>query len=81
MGKSDICIVAYVHLGLITNAAAFAVLILAAGYLGLAPNQIPSYAQSDKVLHFVTFFLLTVRELQDPALALMRHSAVTRSEA
>ncbi|KAM0716019.1 hypothetical protein Q7P37_008533 [Cladosporium fusiforme] len=40
-------------------AAAFVLLCLAAAYLGLAPNQIPKYGQSDKGLHFVTFFLLT----------------------
>ncbi|TKA58684.1 hypothetical protein B0A49_10838 [Cryomyces minteri] len=41
-------------------AGAFTVLILAAAYLGLAPSTIPNYGQSDKVLHFVTFFLLTL---------------------
>ena len=40
--------------------AAFVVLCLIAAYLGLTPNQIPQYGQSDKGLHFVTFFLLTV---------------------
>jgi len=35
-------------------------LIIAAAYLGLAPSTIPSYKQSDKVLHFVTFFLLSL---------------------
>jgi hypothetical protein len=29
-------------------------------YLGLAPQTLPSYKQSDKVLHFLTFLLLTV---------------------
>jgi len=38
----------------------FGVLILASAYLGLAPSTIPTYNQSDKVLHFVTFFLLTI---------------------
>jgi len=42
-------------------AIAFCVLVLASAYLGLAPaTTIPSYKQSDKVLHFVTFFLLTL---------------------
>ncbi|TID13962.1 VanZ domain protein [Venturia nashicola] len=41
-------------------AIAFGVLFLASAYLGLAPSTIPSYGQSDKVLHFVTFFLLTL---------------------
>ena len=40
--------------------AAFIALCLIAAYLGLTPNQIPQYGQSDKGLHFVTFFLLTV---------------------
>ncbi|PSK46097.1 hypothetical protein B9Z65_5065 [Elsinoe australis] len=41
-------------------AAAFAVLVCMSAYLGLAPQTIPSYKQSDKVLHSVTFFLLTL---------------------
>ncbi|KAK8222006.1 hypothetical protein M8818_000174 [Zalaria obscura] len=41
-------------------AASFVILLLVAGSLGLAPNRIPQYKQSDKVLHFVTFFLLTL---------------------
>ncbi|KAM0710254.1 hypothetical protein Q7P35_002616 [Cladosporium inversicolor] len=41
-------------------AAAFVALCLIAAYLGLTPNQIPQYGQSDKGLHFVTFFLLTL---------------------
>jgi len=41
-------------------AVGFGVLILAAAYLGLAPSTIPTISQSDKVLHFVTFFLLTI---------------------
>lgn len=41
-------------------AVAFAVLLLLAAYLGLAPQTIPSYKQSDKVLHFVTFLLITL---------------------
>ncbi|KAI5200685.1 hypothetical protein E4T38_06487 [Aureobasidium subglaciale] len=40
-------------------AAAFVVLLFIAASLGLAPNQLPQYKQSDKVLHFVTFFLIT----------------------
>ncbi|CAC9887511.1 unnamed protein product [Aureobasidium pullulans] len=40
-------------------AAAFVVLILIAASLGLAPDRLPKYKQSDKVLHFVTFFLIT----------------------
>ncbi|KAF2399959.1 hypothetical protein EJ06DRAFT_466694, partial [Trichodelitschia bisporula] len=39
---------------------AFSLLLLAAAYLGLAPSSIPTYKQSDKVLHFVTFFMLTL---------------------
>ncbi|KAK5173163.1 uncharacterized protein LTR77_003285 [Saxophila tyrrhenica] len=41
-------------------AAAFAVLLLASAYLGLSTQKIPSYGQSDKGLHFVTFLLLTL---------------------
>jgi hypothetical protein len=37
------------------------VLLFIAASLGLAPNRLPQYKQSDKVLHFVTFFLITVR--------------------
>jgi len=40
-------------------AIAFTVLILASAYLGLAPSTLPSYQHSDKLLHFITFFLLT----------------------
>jgi len=39
---------------------AFCALVLVSAYLGLAPQTIPSYKQSDKVLHFVTFLLLTL---------------------
>lgn len=35
-------------------------LLLLSAYLGLSTSKIPSYGQSDKGLHFVTFFLLTV---------------------
>ncbi|KAI6859814.1 hypothetical protein KC318_g21465, partial [Hortaea werneckii] len=38
----------------------FALLILASAYLGLSTQKIPQYGQSDKGLHFVTFFLLTL---------------------
>ncbi|KAE9981504.1 hypothetical protein BLS_007333 [Venturia inaequalis] len=41
-------------------AIAFGVLVLASAYLGLAPSTIPSYGQSDKLLHFLIFFLLTL---------------------
>lgn len=41
-------------------AAAFAVLLLLSAYLGLSNPKIPQYGQSDKGLHFVTFFLLTI---------------------
>ncbi|EMD00267.1 hypothetical protein BAUCODRAFT_119813 [Baudoinia panamericana UAMH 10762] len=41
-------------------AAAFGVLVLASAYLGLSTQKIPSYGQSDKGLHFITFFLLTL---------------------
>jgi hypothetical protein len=44
--------------------AAFVALCLIAAYLGLTPNKIPQYGQSDKGLHFVAFFLLTVSEVQ-----------------
>ncbi len=40
--------------------AAFVVLVLASAYLGLSTQVIPSYGQSDKGLHFITFLLLTV---------------------
>ncbi|PNS16023.1 hypothetical protein CAC42_4424 [Sphaceloma murrayae] len=43
-----------------TFAAAFAALFCIAAFLGLAPQTIPAYKQSDKVLHTVTFFLLTL---------------------
>ncbi|GAM90285.1 hypothetical protein ANO11243_083270 [Dothideomycetidae sp. 11243] len=44
-------------------AAAFAGLLCIAAFLGLAPQTmqaIPQYKQSDKVLHAITFFLLTL---------------------
>ncbi|KAF4549360.1 Hypothetical protein D9617_22g067060 [Elsinoe fawcettii] len=41
-------------------AAAFAGLICISAYLGLAPLKIPTYKQSDKALHTITFFLLTL---------------------
>jgi len=41
-------------------AVAFAALILISAYIGLAPNTVPSWKQSDKVLHFIVFFLLTL---------------------
>ncbi|KAF2096905.1 hypothetical protein NA57DRAFT_25948, partial [Rhizodiscina lignyota] len=40
--------------------AAFCVLLLGSAYLGLSTTKVPSYKQSDKVLHFVTFFLLSL---------------------
>ncbi|KAF2481518.1 hypothetical protein BDY17DRAFT_355214 [Neohortaea acidophila] len=40
-------------------AAAFAVLVLLAAYLGLSTTRIPTPLGSDKGLHFVTFFLLS----------------------
>jgi len=39
---------------------AFCALIVISAYLGLAPQTIPSYKQSDKVLHFLTFLLITL---------------------
>jgi hypothetical protein len=41
-------------------AGAFLTLILLSAYLGLTTNKIPQYGHSDKGLHFITFFLLTV---------------------
>lgn len=41
--------------------ASFAVLVLASAYLGLSTQKLPQYGQSDKGLHLITFFLLTVR--------------------
>ncbi|KAK4549207.1 hypothetical protein LTR36_007665 [Oleoguttula mirabilis] len=41
-------------------AASFVLLLLAAAYLGLSTQKIPQYGQSDKGLHFITFFLLTL---------------------
>ncbi|KAK5125270.1 hypothetical protein LTR85_000946 [Meristemomyces frigidus] len=41
-------------------AASFVSLILASAYLGLSTQKIPQYGQSDKGLHFITFFLLTL---------------------
>lgn len=44
-----------------TFAAGFAGLCCIAAFLGLAPQtSIPQFKQSDKVLHVVTFFLLTL---------------------
>ncbi|KAJ9666449.1 hypothetical protein H2201_003371 [Coniosporium apollinis] len=45
-------------------AAGFCVLLLLAASAGLAPAQykVPEYKQSDKVLHFITFFLLTASD-------------------
>ncbi|EME40264.1 hypothetical protein DOTSEDRAFT_74913 [Dothistroma septosporum NZE10] len=40
-------------------AASFAVLLLVSAYLGLSTQKLPQYGQSDKGLHFITFFLLT----------------------
>lgn len=39
---------------------AFVVICLLASAAGFGRSQLPQYKQSDKVLHFVTFFLLTV---------------------
>jgi len=41
-------------------AVAFAVIFLLAAYLGLGDPRLLSYKQSDKFLHFFTFFLLTL---------------------
>ncbi|KAF2087189.1 hypothetical protein K490DRAFT_73990 [Saccharata proteae CBS 121410] len=41
-------------------AGAFAALCILAGFAGLGRQQLPQYKQSDKVLHSVTFFLLTL---------------------
>ncbi|KAJ8605070.1 hypothetical protein MRB53_041543 [Persea americana] len=49
--------------------AAFAGLLLGAAYLGLSTPKIPSYGHSDKGLHFVTFFVLTVRPPSDYVLS------------
>ena len=46
--------------------AAFALLLLSAAYLGLTNPKIPQYGQSDKGLHFITFFLITVRPPTPP---------------
>ncbi|KAH9819886.1 VanZ domain-containing protein [Teratosphaeria destructans] len=35
-------------------------IIATAAYLGLSTQKIPQYGQSDKGLHFITFFLLTI---------------------
>lgn len=48
-------------LSLTTRLAGFVTLLLAAAYLGLSTQKIPQYGQSDKGLHLLTFFLLTVR--------------------
>ncbi|OQO01689.1 hypothetical protein B0A48_12726 [Cryoendolithus antarcticus] len=40
--------------------AAFTLLSLASAYLGLSTQKLPQYGQSDKGLHFLTFFLLTL---------------------
>lgn len=41
-----------------SNTGAFVLLLLGAAYLGLGSTQIPQV--NDKVLHFLTFFLLTI---------------------
>jgi hypothetical protein len=43
--------------------AAFLLIVLAAAYLDLSTVQIPQI--NDKALHFMTFFVLTVRMLPD----------------
>ncbi|SMR60446.1 unnamed protein product [Zymoseptoria tritici ST99CH_1E4] len=40
--------------------AAFGFLVGASAYLGLSTQKLPQYGQSDKGLHLVTFFLLTI---------------------
>ena len=47
---------------MLTATGAFAALILISAAAGFSPSDysIPSYKQSDKALHFVAFFLLTV---------------------
>lgn len=42
-------------------------LLLVSAYLGLSTQKIPQYGQSDKGLHFIAFFLLTVSPI--PTLA------------
>ena len=57
--------------------AAFAAILLVSGYLGLAKITIPAiggYQQSDKGLHLITFFILTVwptssEQLRGPCIA------------
>lgn len=41
-------------------AASFAILFLLAAYFALSARKIPHYGQSDKGLHLLTFFLLTL---------------------
>jgi len=41
-------------------AVAFAAVVLLAAYLGLGSSKLPSYKQSDKLLHGITFFFLTL---------------------
>jgi VanZ family protein len=51
------------HLGLeLTPPAAFVLLIFISAAAGFTPPDytIPTYKQSDKVLHFIAFFLLTL---------------------
>ena len=51
--------------------AAFGTLVVFAGYIGLAPLTIPTlYRHDDKILHFFTFFLLTVGELDKTSIEL-----------
>lgn len=52
---------AYLHIADRAVPATFAVLVLASAYLGLSTQRLPQYGQSDKGLHLITFFLLTVR--------------------
>ncbi len=42
------------------HVAAFAGLIIISAAAGFSDYSLPSYKQSDKVLHFVAFFLLTL---------------------
>ena len=45
------------------NIAAFILLSLGAASLGLTSIKVPTYHQSDKLLHGVTFLLMTVKAL------------------
>ncbi len=45
---------------MLTDIVAFLALLVISAYLSFSAYAIPAYKQSDKLLHVVTFFALTV---------------------